>query len=205
MRVLHVNDKSNAKKIDEHIKKGDDVFILVHMNQCPPCMATLPEWKQLEHKLSKKHASNDKLAVIDVEQSFLPEITLVGSVDGFPTMKHISNRGDSIKPYESGKRDVQSLANWIEASLKDSNSESDSESDSDSESSSPKEVYEHLKKQSLRRQNSLRGGKRTKTRFNRRRRFTRKSRKTCWKKSKSKSKGNSKKHVKVKRVRFLLQ
>lgn len=191
MRVLHVNDKSNAKKIDEHIKKGDDVFILVHMNQCPPCMATLPEWKQLEHKLSKKHASNDKLVVIDVEQSFLPEIALVGSVDGFPTMKHISNRGDSIKPYESGKRDVQSLANWIEASLKDS----DSDSDSDSDASSPKEVYEHLKKQSLRRRNSLRGGKR-KTRSRRRRRF---SRKTCWKKSKSK------KHIRVKRVRFLLQ
>jgi hypothetical protein len=43
MHNLHINSEKDASKIDELIKQGNDVFILVYMEGCGPCNATRPE------------------------------------------------------------------------------------------------------------------------------------------------------------------
>ena len=63
MHFLHINSEKEVSQIDKHIKKGDNVFILVYMEGCGPCNATRPEWAKLEYALKDQYAKNDKLVV----------------------------------------------------------------------------------------------------------------------------------------------
>ena len=122
MLVLHINSDEDASKIDEIIKQGNDVFILVYMEGCGPCNATRPEWKKIETALKDQYAKNDKLIVIDVNKDFLSNIKNIGEVDGFPTMKYIGDHGKTIESYENSSvkkknRSVSSFINWIEIKI----------------------------------------------------------------------------------------
>jgi hypothetical protein len=122
MHNLHINSEKDASKIDELIKQGNDVFILVYMEGCGPCNATRPEWGNIESALKEQYATNDKLVVIDVNKDFLSSIKHIGEVDGFPTMKYIGNYGKTIEPYEESSvnnkdRSVTSFINWIESKI----------------------------------------------------------------------------------------
>jgi thiol-disulfide isomerase/thioredoxin len=122
MLVLHINSDEDASKIDEIIKQGNDVFILVYMEGCGPCNATRPEWKKIETALKDQYAKNDKLIVIDVNKDFLSNIKNIGEVDGFPTMKYIGDHGKTIESYENSSvkkknRSVTSFINWIEIKI----------------------------------------------------------------------------------------
>jgi thiol-disulfide isomerase/thioredoxin len=58
-------------KVDQFVKKGSDVFILVYMEGCGPCNATRPEWAKIESALKDQYAKNNTLVVIDVNKDFL--------------------------------------------------------------------------------------------------------------------------------------
>ena len=47
--------KKEIERIDEYIKDGKHVFILIFMNGCGPCEATRPEWDKIEKALKNKH------------------------------------------------------------------------------------------------------------------------------------------------------
>ena len=93
MRFLHINSEKDVEQIDKHIKKGNNVFILVYMEGCGPCNATRPEWAKLESALEDQYAKNDKLVVIDVDKDYLSNIKHIGPIDGFPTIKYAGNYG----------------------------------------------------------------------------------------------------------------
>ena len=122
MHILHINSEKDASKIDEMIKQGKDVFIIVYMEGCGPCNATRPEWGKLESALKEQYSTNDKLVVIDVNKDFISNIKHIGSIDGFPTMKYIGTYGKTIEPYEEGSikkkdRSINSFINWIESKI----------------------------------------------------------------------------------------
>lgn len=122
MHILHINSEKDADKIDEMIKQGNDVFILVYMEGCGPCNATRPEWESIESALKDQYAANDKLVVIDVNKDFLSRIKYIGVVDGFPTMKYIGDYGKTIETYENSSlkkkdRSVNSFIIWIESKI----------------------------------------------------------------------------------------
>ena len=122
MHILHINSEKDASKIDEMIKDGKDVFIIVYMEGCGPCNATRPEWGKLESALKEQYSTNDKLVVIDVNKDFISNIKHIGSIDGFPTMKYIGTYGKTIEPYEESSikkkdRSINSFINWIESKI----------------------------------------------------------------------------------------
>lgn len=122
MHILHINSEEGADKIDEMIKQGNDVFILVYMKGCGPCNATRPEWESIEFALKDQYATNNKLVVIDVNKDFLSRIKHIGDVDWFPTIKYIGDYGKTIETYENSsvkKKDksVNSFINWIESKI----------------------------------------------------------------------------------------
>ena len=122
MHILHINSEKDASKIDEMIKDGKDVFIIVYMEGCGPCNATRPEWGKLESALKEQYSANDKLVVIDVNKDFISNIKHIGSIDGFPTMKYIGTYGKTIEPYEESSikkkdRSINSFITWIESKI----------------------------------------------------------------------------------------
>jgi thiol-disulfide isomerase/thioredoxin len=156
MHVLHINSKQGSKKIDNYIKNGSDVFILVYMVGCGPCNATRPEWAKIESALKNQYKNNNNLVVIDVNKDFLPYIKHIGSVDGFPTMKYIGNYGKTVENYEKD-RSVDNFINWIESKI--------NIVISTEETSSPKAVYKRImktKKQNYRSSNTRRRHKKVK-------------------------------------------
>jgi hypothetical protein len=119
MHFLHINSEKDVNQIEKHIKKGNNVFILIYMEGCGPCNATRPEWDKLESALQDQYATNDKLVVIDVNKDYLSSINPLGPIDGFPTIKYAGNYGKIIENYENSPikkkdRSIDSFINWIE-------------------------------------------------------------------------------------------
>lgn len=141
MHILHINSEKEVGKVDEFIKKGSDVFILIYMEGCGPCNATRPEWAKIESALKDQYSKNNKLVVIDINKDNLSKIKHIGSIDGFPTMKYIGNNGKTIETYENSSvtkkdRSVSSFINWIESKI--------NKAISTTPTSSPHHVYNRL-------------------------------------------------------------
>jgi thiol-disulfide isomerase/thioredoxin len=122
MKLLHIDSIENVNKIDNLVKQGNDVFILVYMVGCGPCNAVRPEWAKLGSSMKMQYPNNKKLVIIDVNKDYLPEIKTIGEVDGFPTIKYISNRGELIESYEDSSitkkdRSVDSFIDWVESKI----------------------------------------------------------------------------------------
>jgi thiol-disulfide isomerase/thioredoxin len=122
MYVFHIDTSNDIDKIEKMIKQGKHVFILIYMEGCGPCNATRPEWAKIESALKQQYASNDNLAVIDVNKDLIASIKSLGQIDGFPTMKYISKKGHKIENYEDSgvtkkDRSVDSFINWIELNV----------------------------------------------------------------------------------------
>lgn len=122
MKLLHIDSMNDVDKIDQAVKQGKEVFILVYMVGCGPCNAVRPEWAKLGSALKQQYSNNDKLVVIDVNKDYLPHIKSVGEVDGFPTIKYITNKGELVENYEDSSinkkdRSVDSFINWIETKI----------------------------------------------------------------------------------------
>jgi thiol-disulfide isomerase/thioredoxin len=122
MKLLHIDSIQDADKIDKLIKQGNNVFILVYMVGCGPCNAVRPEWSKLGSALNSQYENNDKLVIIDVNKDYLPQIKTIGQIDGFPTIKYITNNGELIENYEDSSinnknRSVDSFINWIESKI----------------------------------------------------------------------------------------
>jgi hypothetical protein len=111
MKFLHVQNENEAKQIDKFIQDGKHVFILVYMEGCGPCNETRPEWAKLEKILTE---NDNNVVIIDVNQDFLNHIDSIGEVDGFPTMKYISQK--HIEDY-NGERTAEHLVAWIQSKI----------------------------------------------------------------------------------------
>ena len=123
MQVLHINTTADSLLVDKFIKEGKDIFILVHMDGCGPCEATLPEWLKLEHTLKGAYGKDDRLIIIDMNMKFLSNVHLIGSIDGFPTLKFISNKGKNVETYEDSNiaqknRSTDSFVSWVDEKMR---------------------------------------------------------------------------------------
>ncbi len=123
MKVLHVNSKEEAVKLNELIKKGNDVFILIYMDGCGPCMATKPEWLKLEQILKSQYEDTNNLVIVDLNKDYLNLIqdNSLGDINGFPTMKYLKD-GKVMEEYEKSvvrnkNRSVDSFIEWIDSKM----------------------------------------------------------------------------------------
>lgn len=122
MVILNASDPDSAKKMNDIIKNAKHVFILVYMVGCGPCNATRPEWKKMCQSLENKYSSNNDVAILDLDSKFMNEVNSIGEVQGFPTMKYISDRGNAMESFEDSnipdkQRSSSSFVDWIESKI----------------------------------------------------------------------------------------
>jgi thiol-disulfide isomerase/thioredoxin len=132
-KFLHIDTKNSEEKdetgkkhiqvLNDSIKDGKTVFLLIYMEGCGPCNATRPEWKKLENVLKDDVLSKDVL-IVDMDKDLLEKVSNVGnSPKGFPTIRYISNKDsedfeDSELSNEDKNRNVDSFVKWIELKSK---------------------------------------------------------------------------------------
>ena len=143
MYVLHINSEKEVGKVNQLIKNGSDVFILVYMVGCGPCNATRPEWSKIESALKNQYSKNNKLVIVDIDKDYISKINHIGTIDGFPTIKYIGNYGKTVEQYEKSSitkkdRSINSFINWIESKI--------SNTVSTTPTSSVQHVYERILK-----------------------------------------------------------
>ena len=106
--------------------KKNKVFVLIHMEGCGPCMATLPEWKKIENVL-KKFSNRNDIAIVDIETQALHHVkNIKNPPSSFPTMRYITNGGQFVETYEDSDiknkdRTIDSFVEWINSKTKADN------------------------------------------------------------------------------------
>jgi len=124
MKILHIDSKTNnIDFFNKYVSEGKNVFVLIYLEGCGPCIATRPEWKKIENVLKDKYKSNDELVIIDVDQELLEKMTkLKEKPKGFPTILYIADKGKTFEEYnekdEEQFRKVDSFVNWIDSKMK---------------------------------------------------------------------------------------
>jgi hypothetical protein len=89
----------------------------------------------------------------------MPHVKSIGSIEGFPTMKYIANKGSTVEAYEDSgiknkDRSVDSFINWIESKITDNVSTNNT--------SSSQNLVKRLKSANNKRSNkvkNMKGGK----------------------------------------------
>jgi hypothetical protein len=122
MLLLHIDSEKDADMIDKLVQQGKHMFVIVYMVGCGPCNATRPEWSKMGNALSKRYKYDNDLVIADVNKDFMHLIKHIGNIDGFPTMKYISENGQHIQLYEDSNiktkdRSVDSFINWVESNI----------------------------------------------------------------------------------------
>ena len=124
MKFLHIDTTTNNIDLfDECVKQGKNIFLLIYLEGCGPCIATRPEWKKIENVLKDKYGKNDDLVVIDVDQELLKKMTtLKEEPKGFPTMLYITDKGEKTEEYDEEDqkifRKIESFEKWIDSKMK---------------------------------------------------------------------------------------
>ena len=129
MVFLHI-DKSNFNKsqgtIQNPVNKLENyihnhrAFVLIYMEGCGPCNAVRPEWKKLQNVL-KNYANRDDIAIVSIDKDLVYNIKYIKQhPNSFPTMRYISNRGETTENYEDSNiknkdRTVDSFVEWIKS------------------------------------------------------------------------------------------
>jgi hypothetical protein len=129
MLILSIHNKGELHKngskkniVDDMIRGKKHVFILIYMEGCGPCNATRPEWSKMAHTLQKQYSKNKDIVIIDINKDLLSSIKGIGSINGFPTMKYITNKGHTVETYEDSSiknkdRSLDSFINWVETKV----------------------------------------------------------------------------------------
>jgi thiol-disulfide isomerase/thioredoxin len=124
-------DEELLSKFDSFLK-NKKVFVLIYMEGCGPCNATRPEWGKLKNVLPKFKNSDD-VAIVDINTKFISELKNIGILpESFPTIRFYNNskngkftnfEDSNIEDSsESKEREVDSFVDWINTSLKNSES-----------------------------------------------------------------------------------
>jgi len=136
MSFLHITSDEDKQKainaFNSHLVQGDQIFMLVYMDGCPPCIATHPEWKKLQNVLKVK----TDVVIVDINQKFLNEVKSltalitkkkIEEINSFPTIMYISKKGDYTEKFEDSpviektkepRNTVDNLHKWITHVLK---------------------------------------------------------------------------------------
>jgi len=134
IKILHIdtknyeekdeNGETNIQVLNNTIKNGTPVFLLIYMEGCGPCNATRPEWKKIENVLKGDILKNDAL-IVDIDKDMLDKVNNIGtSPKGFPTIRYVSNKNvedfeDCALSDEYKNRTIDSFVNWITYKLKE--------------------------------------------------------------------------------------
>jgi len=127
IKIDNPEDKEKINKLNEYIKKDENIFVFFYLDGCVPCKETKPAWKNISNKLNKKNA-----VIAEVNQNAFKYIEGAGSeCSGFPCIRYIKK--NIIEDYD-GERTTNAFVNWINTKIdKESYKKSDEKSDEKSD------------------------------------------------------------------------
>ncbi len=112
--------KNRVELLDDYIgNKKNKLFILIFMEGCGPCNATRPEWKKMEHVLTKDFLNRDDIIIAAIENNLADGLkNLATKPQSFPTMRFISDGGKTVENYEDSNienkdRTIDSFVEWV--------------------------------------------------------------------------------------------
>ena len=126
MIFLHITSQNvdDLRVVQKHIQQGDDLFIIVHKTGCPPCVATMPKWIDIEKELGYKYNKVNNVVIVDINEEVGVEqlAKFMGKIEGFPTIRYIGKEGKKIEEYENSgvkdpNRSTDSFIEWIESKV----------------------------------------------------------------------------------------
>jgi thiol-disulfide isomerase/thioredoxin len=111
-KIKEISTHKGVKQLNGLLKDGSKhVFLLIFMDGCGPCNETRPEWK----KISTEN-KGENVVIADVNSAVLDksQISHVGNVSAFPTIKSIKN--GKGQDYNGLDRTHNSFEKWIQES-----------------------------------------------------------------------------------------
>jgi hypothetical protein len=74
------------------------------------------------NELKNEYSSRNDVAILDLDNKFMNEVKHIGDVNGFPTIKYISDKGNKSEAYENSKipnlkRSSDSFIKWIKSKM----------------------------------------------------------------------------------------
>ncbi len=125
MIFKHINESgADLDEYNNYVTNGKKAFVLIFMDGCGPCGETLPKWKKIEIEMQdkKNHPTYNDVIVASINKDLLDQVSHIGNVEGFPTIKYVGKNGGIIEPYEDSPivtkdRSTSSFIEWIENKL----------------------------------------------------------------------------------------
>jgi len=127
MVFIHI-DKKNCmngtcdmiKELDTSLgNKNIKTFLLIFMEGCGPCNATRPEWSKIKNVLSRDFLKRTDIVIAAIDNQLAEKlVNLKTKPTGFPTMRFITDGGNSSENYEDSNiikkdRTIDSFIEWI--------------------------------------------------------------------------------------------
>jgi hypothetical protein len=127
MVFVHI-DKKNCisgscnmiKELDTSLgNKNTKSFLLIFMEGCGPCNATRPEWTKIKNVLSPHFLKRKDIVIAAVDHQLAEKLNnLKTKPTGFPTMRFITDGGNTSENYEDSDiikkdRTIDSFIEWI--------------------------------------------------------------------------------------------
>lgn len=108
--------ETKIESVNNFINDDNPVFLFMFLEDCGPCNATKPEWEKIPDHLKKEYLDDEKIMIVELNQSFQNKFTNIGKEPmGYPCIRFI--KGKTIKEYE-GARTGEAFAEWIESIVK---------------------------------------------------------------------------------------
>ena len=120
-----MNGKCNMiKKLDTILgNKNTKTFLLIFMEGCGPCNATRPEWSKIKNVLSPNFLNRKDIVVAAIDNQLADKLeNLKTKPTGFPTMRFITDSGNTSENYEDSNivkkdRTIDSFMEWIHSKI----------------------------------------------------------------------------------------
>jgi thiol-disulfide isomerase/thioredoxin len=107
--IINLNADNNIKKVEDIIKKHDNVIILYFSDLCYHCNVLKPTW----FKLCTHFKNTNDVVIINAEFNNIKQLKekYKEGVSGFPTILKYSN-GEKKSEYV-GERDLRNLKKFV--------------------------------------------------------------------------------------------
>lgn len=115
-RPVRSHDYSPVKN---HLAAGKPVFLLVYMDGCGPCEATIPEWDKVHQEEEHRAAVPDDAMMVRVNRELKEELAkelqrhALGEVSSFPTIGALSPETPGLTPFEGAERSAPHFVHWV--------------------------------------------------------------------------------------------
>ena len=129
-------DQMHIQELNKRLaNKNNKIFLFYYMDGCGHCTTVKPEWAKIKNVLRPNRLDRDDIVIASINQKLSDKLTNAGnSPSAFPTMRFITNKGNTIENYEDADfphekdRKIDSFIAWIKSKTNDTNTNTNTRS-----------------------------------------------------------------------------